>query len=432
MTQELEMGAMAFYHEKGFVPAYNHASLYCGESGHIGTMIDLVDARLAHLPPGDLRCQSVSEPTPWDRYYTTLTAEYMGLSRGGKKILIVAHGVGPMSDSDGILEAYRWEFGDRKRNRRGGRIFAEEFLKLESGEYGDVHIIDYDAYAATRKYPLSGYLLASEAEKDPILLARLGPRAIDYIELHRRLAMTYHREEHRRDISDPYILSVEDASNCGYQYHKLEDGQAFAHLVSTGSLANVHHHGKYDVCSLANNIGLHEWWNGVRLIGVRTSATQGIIDGPDPYWLLRLRWQSLMEPTYVTKLSGGFFALMQMPDKTWFTQVDKAGEGMDTFEPEFRVLSIEPIGESVEFSTDVRHYHGFFKYGKHEAKAVMPPEANAYALVGDPQNVMEDGNPVRQTCMAQPYRVTIDPTQRLIRKDTLANDYDRMVQLLVA
>ena len=46
MTQELEVGAMAFYHEKGFVPAYQQAARFSGEGGHIGTMLDLVDARL--------------------------------------------------------------------------------------------------------------------------------------------------------------------------------------------------------------------------------------------------------------------------------------------------------------------------------------------------------------------------------------------------
>ena len=432
MTQELEVGAMAFYHEKGFVPAYQQAARFSGEGGHIGTMLDLVDARLGHYPTEQLDCQNVSNPTPWDRYYTTLTAEYMGLSRGGTKILIVAHGVGPMSNSDGVLAAYKWEFGDKSRNRRGGRISADEFLKLESGAYGDVHIIDYDAYAARRKYPFSGYLLASEAEADPLLAARLGPRAAEYIALHRKLAMQYHQEEHRREIPDPYIIAVEDASNCGYPYHKLDAEMAFAHLVSVGSPANVHHQGKYDVPSWAYDVGLFEWWNGVRLIGVRDSAARGISNGPDAYQLLRRHWQSLLESSGMSDLPEQFFALMQMPDKTWFTQVDKAGEGMDTFEPEFRVTSIEAIGEPVQFSTDVRHYHGFFKYGKHEAKAVMPPEANAYALVGDPENVWEGGNPVRQMCFAQPYRVVIDPTQRLVRKDALANDYERMMQLLAA
>ena len=35
MTQELEVGAMAFYHEKGFVPAYQQAARFSGEGGQI-------------------------------------------------------------------------------------------------------------------------------------------------------------------------------------------------------------------------------------------------------------------------------------------------------------------------------------------------------------------------------------------------------------
>lgn len=432
MTQELDVGAMAFYHEKGFIPAYRQAARFSGEKGHIGTMLDLVDARWSQLPIARLGYENISNPTPWGRYYTTLTAEYMGFSRGGTKILIVAHGVGPLSTLDGILTAYKWEFGDKERCRRGGRISAEEFLKLESGACGDVHVIDYEAYVARRKYPFGGYLLFSEAERDPLLLARLGPRAVEYIALNSRLAVQYHREQHGHIILDPYILSVEGAANCSYQYHPLEEGMAFAHLVSVGAVMNVGHQSKYNLDSWAYSVGLHEWWNGVRLVGVRGSARHGISDGPDAYRLLRRHWRNLLEPSGMTELPGGFFALMQMPDKTWFTQVDKAGEGMDMYEPEFQVTLIEPIGDPVQFSTDVRHYHGFFKYGKHEAKAAMPPEANAYMLVGEPENIYEGGNPVRQTCFAQPYRVVIDPTQRLIRKDALANNYELMMRLLAA
>jgi hypothetical protein len=74
----------------------------------------------------------------------------------------------------------------------------------------------------------------------------------------------------------------------------------------------------------------------------------------------------------------------------------------------------------------------FFKYGKQEAQAVLPPEANAYELVGDPQNVWEKGSPVRQVCLAQAYRIEIDHTQRLVRQKNLANDFDRMMRLIAA
>jgi len=77
---------------------------------------------------------------------------------------------------------------------------------------------------------------------------------------------------------------MSDASNCPYStggfdnislsYPHLDRGDgAVAHLLSTGALTNVFHQSRYNVSSLANDIGLHEWINGVRFIGVRGSGS---------------------------------------------------------------------------------------------------------------------------------------------------------------
>ena len=65
-----------------------------------------------------------------------------------------------------------------------------------------------------------------------------------------------------------------------------------------------------------------------------------------------------------------------------------------------------------------------------EAQAVLPKEANAYELVGDPTKT--GGADSQETCLVQGYRIEVDHTQRLVRQDALANDYDRMMQLLKA
>lgn len=128
------IGAMGFYHQDGFVSAWNQAKKFAQDDGKIATLPDIVEARLATYP------NSVA----WSNYYTTMTAEYFGLSRGGNKILIVAHSVGPMSTLDGVLKAYGFEFKDKDRNRRGGRIARSEFLKLESGYYGKVEVVEFE------------------------------------------------------------------------------------------------------------------------------------------------------------------------------------------------------------------------------------------------------------------------------------------------
>lgn len=139
-----------------------------------------------------------------------------------------------------------------------------------------------------------------------------------------------------------------------------------------------------------------------------------------------------MEPSGIkVPFPGDFHVLTQLADGTWFTQIDKKGDGLDTNEPEFRVTRIEPVGEPLQFFTDVLGYYGFFKYSKAAVRAIMPPGANAYAYAGEPTIVPGSGHE-KQTCMMQPYRIEIDHTKRLVRGKTLANNYERMMELMKA
>lgn len=275
-TQKTKLpGAMAFYHDKGFVPAYKQASKYAGKKGHIATIPDWVDARLGTGPYKDFGYHDPSNPTPWDMYYTTMSAEYVGYSKGGRKILIVAHGIGPMATLDGCLAAYRWEYDD-PRNKNGARISAEEFLKLESGAYGEVEIVDLEEYIQSRKYPFIAHLHYTDALSDPVLWARLGPKALEYINLHVRYARQYHQEVHNRIIVDPYILEVRGPGEYWVEHHKIEDGLAYAHLLSTGAVMLSHHQSEYDVPSWMSDTHTHDWSDGTRLIGVREGNITGV------------------------------------------------------------------------------------------------------------------------------------------------------------
>lgn len=428
---------MAFYHGDGFVASFNQATAYAGDDGHVATLPDVIDARLA-VPPHDDLNVSV-RGGPWDTYYTTMSSEFVGLSKGGVKIMIVAHGIGPMSTLEGVKSAYSHEFKDRSRSNRGGRISAEEFRKLEGGHYGEVGIIELEPYMARYQYPFISSLRLSELREDPLVLARLGGRALEYLDRHAKLARRWYLESDRgltaslRSVRDPVIMKAGDASNCSYQYREPEDGMALAHLLSIGQISLLGEERSREVGGAWHSeVDAHEWWNGTRLIGVRKSPIATIEEGPDVYDLRRKHWQQLMQPAGDVSIEGRFFVLVELSDGLWFTQVDKAGEGMDNAVPEFRVTSIEPIGEPVQMKTDVRHYHGFFKYGKNEAEAVCPNEANAYALVGEPENVWEDGNPKWQVCMIQPYKVTVDGSARLMTTNALSRDYSRMMELAAA
>lgn len=423
-------GSMAFYHEKGFVPAFRQAMKFAGKDGHVGTMPDAIAARLTTPPYKELGVTDSSKPTPWDRYYTTMTAEYFGVL-AGRTSVIVAHGIGPMSTLQGVLDVYRYEFDDKSRNHRGGRISQAEFEKLARGEYGGVSIIDYEEYRnrfGDRLFRApSGYRRASEAARDPLLIARLGPQAHEYITRHAALARQYYQEQASIVVEDPYILDVSDPNNLPYWCCEVEPGLAFAHLTSIGGIGLVHHQNGMQLPSWACDVGIHEWQDGVRLLGVHPGSIGEVRDGPDAHKLLCKHWQELFEPSGLDHSPNGLFVLMQMPDKTWFTQMPKKGASTDSYEPEFRVTSMEKVGELARFYTESNYPVPIFRYDRREAQAVLPQGANAYELVGDPTRTGGAGS--QETCLVQGYRIEVDHTKRLVRQDKLANDYDRMMQL---
>lgn len=423
--------AMAFFNINGLVPAWNWASKFAGEDGRVGTMPDVIKARA--LQP--------YRETAWQRYFTTATAEYLGMSKGGNKILIVAHGIGPMATIDGILAAYAWEFKDKSRNNRGGRISLEEFHKLESGHYGAVHVIDYAALVARHPDPYAfrgihnpfNYLSESQVIEEPLMRARLGPDYYAYAKKHAGFAREFYAEHHDVDAKkwavDPIIAKMDDASNCSYPYREVEDGMAFAHLLSIGTLNRVCHSGRDRLETLSCDVSCHEWGNGVRLLGVRKDALlNNIHKGPDPDKIVKRSWRKLLRPVQPTEI--GLRMLMQMEDKTPFTQYPKIGERMDGFDPEYRIISMECVGEPVEFKTTIGGYHGFFKYGLKEVEAIAPQGANVYDFVSDPQIVWQGGNPEFHVAMVQFYKAKIDMTKRLPKADEVANDFDALMALL--
>ena len=420
-----EISAMAFYHEDGLVPAWNFANRFAGESGRIATLPDVINARLA-TEPGSVA---------WERYLTTKTAEYVGRKRDGSMAIIVAHGIGPMSTLDGILKAYSYEFKDKSRNNRGGRISQEEFWSLEDGKYGDVDIIDLEELCQKYEYPFLEALTTLQVWFEPLLLARFGSNAKKYIKKHSQVAGKWCEEN---DCTTPYvigsscIIEMKDASNCSYMF-PVEKDMAFAHLISIGGLTDCIHQWQGErVRSLVSDVSCHEWSNGVRFVGINTeeeitSIHPGIgnIDG-----LISQNWPMLMKLASQV-LPIGLRALKQVDEDTWFTQYPKIGASMDTCEPEFQVVSMKLIGEPVDFATEILGYEMFFRYDIKEIETIMPIDANAYYLTGEIEVVYSENNPTCHQVKIQFCHIEADMTRRLIRDKELRNDYDTLIKLVI-
>ena len=181
------------------------------------------------------------------------------------------------------------------------------------------------------------------------------------------------------------------------------------------------------------DINCHEWWNGVRLVGVRNGAeVKAIHPGiGNTFGLIKRHWRALLKPVRDPPASG-FHPLIRLDKGVWFTQCAKRGAGMDTFEPEFPIEKFECLGQPVKFTSDTLGYYGFYKYDIRALMILAPPEANSYYLVGEAKNIWDDDGPERQYCYVQFCRSKIDYSQRLIRENQLANDPDLIKILLEA
>lgn len=420
---------MAFYHPDGFVPAWKQATAFAnggaksGQKGRIATLPDIISARLG---------ETGTRNSAWCQYFTTTSAEYFGVGKDGKRKLIVAHGVGPMATLDGIQKAYSHEYKDTERNRRGGRISREEFLKLEAGEYGKVHVVDYDELCNRYEYPFYQVLTLSQALAEPLMEARLGPRWREYLKRHAKEARAFFKEEGLRveeeDRQDPYIVKMDQASNCSYEYAKLAEDQAIAHLLSIGGLSQLSHspgRGRYRT-SLVCDVDCHEWWNGVRLAASQIDASlksihPGVTSLRD---LMYRHWQHLIKPVAEQSAPLGLRVLTKV-DGNWFTQYQKQGERMDTYEAEFPVTScVEVEGGPATFTT-TEGGGFFFKYGINEVERIAPEGANAYYLPGD---VCRGGDGMITSI--QFFRVEVDTSRRMPHQSDVQNNFELLMELL--
>lgn len=415
---------MAFYHSDGMVAAWKQAQKFAGAGGHIITLPEVIDARLANSSLND-------GGAPWNMYFTTSSAEYCGRSKSGKFVIIVAHGVGPLSTLDGILKAYAWQYKDRSRNRHGGRISQKDFLRLENGDFGPVSVIDLEELLGRYEYPLMGTLTVAQALNEPLLHARLGARWKEYIDAHFRLGQEWLREKGHSERAKHLgqnlaLMDIRGASQCHYKYCKPEPNMAFAHLLSIGSLHIMAGNGHQD--SLVCDVSCHGWSDGTRLASTQGSgAVTDIHPGVRSVSsLMRRHWQTLLRPVEPTA-PACLSALTRAGDKgqDWFTQVPKQGESMDSQKMNYPVTSLKPVGQPLLFSTEIVGYHGFFRYGLKEMEQIAPLGANAYEIPGE---ISIAGN--RHVCEVQFYCAEVDTSRRMPSEGEVENNFDLLMELL--
>lgn len=415
------------------------ANRFSGVEGRIATMEDVIRARL----------NARGDQYPWNAYFTTNSAEYLGRTKGGNLVLIVAHGVGPMSTLDGVLQAYSHEYKDKSGYRRGGRITESQFQKLESGGYGPVTVFDYLDYRTEHPGARFRTALYSRLLDNPLFKARVGSQAEEYLKNYSQRACEWlawrHSihpystpiDHHRRQGSDilPYYITSGFVDECPYISDGIstgdqipEAGLAIGHLLAITALQDIYSSATGD--GVIHEVGLQSWSNGARLVAIENgvSTENGIHPGPDPERYLSQYWQQLLIPVG-QKIPMGIRALMKLGDQR-FTQVLKQGIAIDSYEPEYRVTNLEPIGPPRKFSRlFVSPRDQICKYDIGEMRTIAPDGANVYELVGQPETEFYGNEPKLWTCMVQFYRAKIDRTKRLMSMDELSRNYELLEKL---
>src|SRR3989344_9578843 len=101
--------------------ALEQAREYAGNEGSVATLQDISQARI--IAP--------KEAYVWQNWFTTTSGEYKGLSKEGKPVYVVAHGVGQLTDPARIKRAYK-----EKLVRGAAKLTKEELYVLLDQEDG--------------------------------------------------------------------------------------------------------------------------------------------------------------------------------------------------------------------------------------------------------------------------------------------------------
>lgn len=417
--------AMGFYSQDGFVTAQAHARRFAGPTGRIATMPDIVDARLADARGG----------YAWSWYFDTASFEFFGYTRGGVRALIVAHGIGPLATVEGQLASCDYVPANPDRGKKGGRISQEEFLKLESGHYGEVAVVPYDSVLSFAEFPFT-YMRASVAALHPLVRARLGARYDEYLKQHASIATAHHLRSSGEVVTDPYIVSLRAPSDARYHtggwreyplaFPDLDAGNgALAHTLMMEQLVNLGHQSGYRSPSLTSEISVCNPGEGRRYIAVRegplTTVRREI--GGDTVGVLMNHPERLSDSVDVTTCD--LYRLMKNSRGRWFTQVAHEGHAMATGVPEFMVEDVVPVGEVQRIVIDVEGYYGFFRFDYERIKQSMPEGSNAFDFVSV---AVADSD--HHECYVQFYRAAVDTSKRLWSLERLASDYDTLIDLM--
>lgn len=207
--------ARFFTEAADFNAAATRAIEFSGKGERLATLPDIISYRL------------IADPSTyaWLGEYTTTSAIYSGYTRGGVGAIVVAHGVGPLSDPFHASLRYGMSAG----KERSITFPMNAFHNLESGMHGDVAVIPWDEINKKARRGLEP-MTAVRAADDRLTAEILGPNGHEYLRRHARLS-----EEALLDRPQPLPISCADF-RAWKQYCALRPKPAETTIAAPNSL----------------------------------------------------------------------------------------------------------------------------------------------------------------------------------------------------
>ncbi|WP_315921842.1 hypothetical protein [Mesorhizobium sp. SP-1A] len=415
------VSSRSFFNDLGFAQSWKTAQAFAGVTGRVATMKDIVQARAANDTDKEV----------WNRYYTTTSAEYIGLSKTGVPLAVVTHGNGPLFTPEDWVKAYEQIEGFHPQDN--GYIDIASFHDLVDGKFGDVTIIDLSAYAPDGNRKFREYRTMDEALDDPWTVARMGGDV--------SLAASYLQNtidagiiENPQGASD--IVFIHDIGHgalmpCGDDWasvciHKnLSNGDrklAAARLLSISQLSNTHGVDKQGKVALLSEIDHHGRSNGSRFVGIRGSALSSIKEGGDISNIASNSPEKITVPH--TGEDGRTFEQLLEQGGKLYIQTRKQGCVMDSGYPLHHLKSSSKIGDVVSVNLGEPASPFFFKYDNADVLRHAPEGANAYLTVSKHQN---GGG---QSIEVQFYQIEADYETRILGREEVYADIDLLMKLV--
>lgn len=395
-TEESVNGTM--FWDRCLIKAYTLANGFYGKDGKVATMPDVVVAKAI----------TDERSLLWTNYVTTTSGEFYGKSKGGIPIIVVAHGIDAILQDEEIMKR-------STKNLRENpmiQLTPEEFQRLKNEFYGPTEVIPHSTIVKMREHPASVLSYDQAMAEDPLLFARLGPKAADFLTRHRQITL--------RESGNSLIVTNDHK----YSHNPRENAGG---LITISQLNDCRRgSGK---SSISTDIDVSDLTHAARFIAMSGKGYLGAVNNRLESILrdLEANWELLTTPTEGSQ--GKELYVLQTRGAKNFTEYREDDDIMDSGVPQFPVRCLKRVGEPTTFTTQILGYHGFFKYHQADVRKICPEGANAYT-VGEPTVIYEGGNPVKHAVSIRFYSADVDTSRRILREEEIKGNIGLVQKLL--